>query len=241
MVNYYSILNLSPSASKKEIEEAFRKLAHKYHPDKNKGNLVSSKKFQRILEAYQALQNPQLRKELQAYLNENKTKVTKPNEKKLDLEVQLEVSIEDVFKKKELILKYTRPLKGKKTDSEVLVQLPPQIKSGDKLKFKGFGGGLGDRLFGDLYVKITFKPHPYFQIKNRDILLSWSLPYNQALQGTEITIPGLESQLLVEVPKTKKPTSLRLKSQGLIKNKQGERGDMIVKIFIDYSKETRKE
>src|SRR4030043_1635977 len=50
--DYYNILGVSKSASDDEIKKAYRKLAHKYHPDKSGGD---EKKFKEINEAYQVL------------------------------------------------------------------------------------------------------------------------------------------------------------------------------------------
>jgi molecular chaperone DnaJ len=50
--NYYDILGVSKSASDEEIKKAYRKLAHKYHPDKPSGD---TDKFKEISEAYQVL------------------------------------------------------------------------------------------------------------------------------------------------------------------------------------------
>ncbi len=56
--DYYKILEVSENASKQEIKQAYRKLAHKYHPDKKGGD---EKKFKQINEAYQVLSNDQKR------------------------------------------------------------------------------------------------------------------------------------------------------------------------------------
>ena len=53
--NYYQILNVSPSASEAEIKNAFRKLAFKYHPDKNSDDALSESIFKEINEAYLVL------------------------------------------------------------------------------------------------------------------------------------------------------------------------------------------
>mgnify|MGYP000506835156 CR=1 FL=1 len=53
--DYYEILGVSKSASKDEIKKAYRKLALKYHPDKNKGDKASEDKFKEASEAYHVL------------------------------------------------------------------------------------------------------------------------------------------------------------------------------------------
>jgi len=55
---YYKILELPPNASDDEIKKAYKKLAMKYHPDKNPDNKEESeKKFKEIAEAYEILTN----------------------------------------------------------------------------------------------------------------------------------------------------------------------------------------
>lgn len=61
--NYYSTLGIEKSASQDEIKSAFRKLAHKYHPDKNQGDKTAEAKFKEINEAYQTLSDPSKRKQ----------------------------------------------------------------------------------------------------------------------------------------------------------------------------------
>ena len=53
--DYYDILGVSKSASKDEIKKAYRKLALKYHPDKNKGDKAAEEKFKEASEAYHVL------------------------------------------------------------------------------------------------------------------------------------------------------------------------------------------
>lgn len=53
--DYYDILGVSKSASQDEIKKAFRKLAHKYHPDKSGGDEA---RFKEMNEAYGTLSDP---------------------------------------------------------------------------------------------------------------------------------------------------------------------------------------
>lgn len=62
--NYYEVLGVPRSATKDEINKAFRKLAQKHHPDKQGG---SAEKFKEINEAYQVLSDDKKRKEYDTY------------------------------------------------------------------------------------------------------------------------------------------------------------------------------
>ncbi len=53
--DYYEILGVEKSASESEIKKAYRKMAMKYHPDRNKGDADAEKKFKEAAEAYEVL------------------------------------------------------------------------------------------------------------------------------------------------------------------------------------------
>ena len=59
--DYYEVLGLSKDASAEEIKKAYRKLAIKYHPDKNQGDKTAEEKFKEIAEAYAVLGDEQKR------------------------------------------------------------------------------------------------------------------------------------------------------------------------------------
>ena len=64
MKNYYEILGIPKTASEEEVKTAFRKLAHKYHPDKKGGD---EKKFKELSEAYSVLSDKKKRAEYDTY------------------------------------------------------------------------------------------------------------------------------------------------------------------------------
>jgi molecular chaperone DnaJ len=57
--DYYEVLNIKKGASPEEIKKAYRKLALKYHPDRNSSDSNAEDKFKEINEAYQVLSNPE--------------------------------------------------------------------------------------------------------------------------------------------------------------------------------------
>lgn len=59
--DYYSVLGVQRTASAKEIKQAYRRLARRYHPDVNPGDATTEQKFKEISEAYEVLSHPEQR------------------------------------------------------------------------------------------------------------------------------------------------------------------------------------
>ena len=61
--DYYKILDISKTATTAEVKKAYRKLAVKYHPDKNPNDKSAEAKFKEVNEANEILKNDKKRKE----------------------------------------------------------------------------------------------------------------------------------------------------------------------------------
>ena len=61
--DYYEVLGVSKTATDDEIKKAYRKIAIKYHPDRNPGNKEAEEKFKEAAEAYDVLHDQQKRQQ----------------------------------------------------------------------------------------------------------------------------------------------------------------------------------
>ncbi|NXK55870.1 DNJB8 protein, partial [Chauna torquata] len=74
MVDYYKVLGLQKNASQDDIRKSYRRLALKWHPDKNPSNKEEAeKKFKAVAEAYEVLSDPQKRSLYDRSVKENRS------------------------------------------------------------------------------------------------------------------------------------------------------------------------
>ena len=59
--DYYDLLGVDRNASESELKSAFRKMAMKYHPDRNKDDKESERKFKEVSAAYEVLKDSEKR------------------------------------------------------------------------------------------------------------------------------------------------------------------------------------
>ena len=65
--DYYEVLGVEKTASEDEIKKAYRKIAIKYHPDRNPGDKEAEEKFKEAAEAYNVLHDPKTRQQYDQY------------------------------------------------------------------------------------------------------------------------------------------------------------------------------
>lgn len=115
------------------------------------------------------------------------------------------------------------------------VKIPPNVRENSKIRMAGEGlpGKHGGEP-GDLYLIVKLKHHPFFKIDVDDIHSSVSITPAEAVLGTEIEIPTIDTPVKMVVPPgTQNDKVLRLRGKGLPHQKKEGRGDHFVKIKIN--------
>jgi curved DNA-binding protein len=112
------------------------------------------------------------------------------------------------------------------------VTLPPAMVSGQRIRLRN--QGIGD---GDLYLKITVSPHPFFRLEMSDICCELPLTPSAAVLGGDVEVPTLDGRVKMKLPAgVPSGKRLRLANKGYPTG-NGDRGDQLVEIIVAIPKE----
>lgn len=210
-MEYYKILGVEKTASADEIKKAYRKLAVKYHPDKNPGDKESEAKFKEISEAYAVLSDEKKRKEYDMYGAAG---------------FQQRYSQEDIFRNFDI--------------NDILGQFGFGGGKGGRTSFR-FGGGGGSSPFdffsqagggcggGGCRTQQA--------AKGEDQTYELSVTLDEVLHGAEKTVSlrrgGTAENVSVKVPKgIESGKRLRLSGKGAPSPHGGPPGDLYLKVTV---------
>ncbi|MEN6479930.1 MAG: molecular chaperone DnaJ [Anaerolineales bacterium] len=114
------------------------------------------------------------------------------------------------------------------------VNVPAGVDDGMRVRLAGEGDqGLYGGPAGNLYVMLHVKPHPFFQRRENDILVSININIAQAALGDRITVPTLDGETEVTIePGTQPGAVLRLRGKGVPRLRGVGRGDELVLLNV---------
>ena len=242
--DYYKIMGLAQDASDKDIKQAYRRLARKYHPDLNKEADAESK-FKELGEAYEVLKDPNKRKVYDQYAqNWSKNEHARRTQRQQQASSQYNEGdfdpthdfFESLFGERfrqstqagsdlhgNITIGLEEAFHGAIKElnlpaaQTVRVKIPAGVTSGQQLRLAGKGqAGRHGGTTGDLYLTITVDKHPLFDVMEKDIYVTLPItPWEAALGGT-IKVPTLGGNVDLKIPPgSQGGQSLRLKKRGL--------------------------
>jgi molecular chaperone DnaJ len=117
---------------------------------------------------------------------------------------------------------------------KVSVKIPAGVDNGSRLRLTGEGeGGAFGGPPGDLYVFIHAQNHEFFKRDDIHVLCQIPISFVQAALGDQITIPTLNGETELEIPKGTQPGDIfRLRGEGIPSLRNGHRGDQIIQVNI---------
>jgi curved DNA-binding protein len=211
-MDYYEVLGVKKDNSTQDIKKAYRKLAMKYHPDRNKGDKEAEEKFKKISEAYAVLSDPEKRKQYDTFGESG---------------FQQRYSQEDIFKGFDLgdILKEfgLGGMRGSFRTSG---------GQGSPFETFFFHGGPGQGGGRTSYHTSAQQP-----VKGSDLAYELSVSLNEVVSGSEKTISlrreNKTENVSVKIPKgIKEGQKLRLAGKGSPSPYGGPPGDLFLSIKI---------
>jgi molecular chaperone DnaJ len=171
-----------------------------------------------------------------------------------DVQASVEISLEEAFQgtRKSLALELDEPcatchgsgnVGGKpctschgtgwqRTRRDVDVKIPAGVRTGQKVRVSGEGGGgAGGR--GDLYLVVSVAPHPQFERKGDDLHVTLPLTAPEAALGATIEVPTLRGKVSMKIPPaTSSGRTFRLPGYGMPRVRGGGAGDELVTVRI---------
>lgn len=112
----------------------------------------------------------------------------------------------------------------------IKVKIPAGAQDGSRIRVPGMGegaapGGRG----GDLLIRLSTIPHPYFRRSGSDILIDIPVHYSEAARGAKVLVPTIEGPVKVTIPPgSSSGRKLRLKGKGVPVPGKAGRGDQYV-------------
>jgi DnaJ-class molecular chaperone len=127
--------------------------------------------------------------------------------------------------------------RGGKLES-ISVKIPAGMEPGKKIRLRGQGQPSAGGKAGDLLLKVTAEPHPYFKLTGLNIELRLPISIPEAIQGARIDVPTLSGVITLTIPPmSSSGKKLRLKGLGL-KGANGTVGDMTVELLVKLPETT---
>ena len=316
--DYYQTLGVGKTASDKELKQAYRKLARKFHPDVNPGDKSAEAKFKEINEAYEVLGDPDKRRKYdelganwrmyeqaqqQGYgggspfgagnpfggsggawtinmggpggyrtMSEDEMREMFGDEdpfsdffktffgggaaprdartagrgrggraqKGRDVEHAVDLTLEEAFHGATRRISIKEGGHARSVD----VRIPAGVNDGSRVRAPGEGGaGASGGASGDLYLRVSIRPHAVFERDGHDLRTKVAVPVTTAVLGGEANVPTMTGTVRLKIPETTQNGQVfRLKGHGMpAVGKPDQRGDLYAAVEVQLPRTLTKD
>jgi len=114
------------------------------------------------------------------------------------------------------------------------VKVPAGVEDGTRIRYSELGDvGVHGGRYGDLYVVLHVKEHPFFLREGKDLYCVLPISYAQAALGAEVKVPTLDGEHLLKIPEgTQSGKELHIRGKGVpVLNGHGK-GDLVVRVVV---------
>jgi curved DNA-binding protein len=153
-----------------------------------------------------------------------------------DIEGDILVTLDEAMRGsvRSISLERVNPKTGQTEAQTFKVRVPVGVKEGQTIRIPGKGGdGANGGTSGDLFLHVRYAAHPDFRARGSDLHYDLDLAPWEAVLGTTVSVPTLESPVKVRIPAgTNNGCQLRVRGRGLPRGRDGERGDLYVVVNV---------
>jgi curved DNA-binding protein len=153
-----------------------------------------------------------------------------------DIEGDILVTLDEALRGsvRSISLERVNPKTGQTEAQTFKVRVPVGVKEGQTIRIPGKGGdGANGGTSGDLFLHVRYAAHPDFRARGSDLHYDLDLAPWEAVLGTTVSVPTLESPVKVRIPAgTNNGCQLRVRGRGLPRGRDGERGDLYVVVNV---------
>ena len=239
MSNYYEVLGVEKNASKDDIKKAYRKLAQKYHPDRNPDDDAKTK-FQEISKAYQTLSDEEKRAAYDNPAPEGFTFRTSNMGGGRGMEDQIRRMMDEMmgrqtygsrqqYQMANVHITLEEAFTGTtRTLNDTPFNIPAGVRNGTQLLLK-------DPQIGDIIIVINIGRHAKFRVSQDDLLTAIKIDAIEAMLGVECNVTNIDGKIIkVKIPAGIQHGKLvRVAGKGMPNPEiQGQRGDLLVQVAI---------
>uniref|UniRef100_A0A3B3ZKE0 J domain-containing protein n=1 Tax=Periophthalmus magnuspinnatus TaxID=409849 RepID=A0A3B3ZKE0_9GOBI len=238
--DFYKVLGVSPDSNEDEIKKAYRKLALKFHPDKN-SDAEAEDKFKEIAEAYEILTDPKKRNIYDQFGEEGNIF---RNNFQMDpsfsssfhgsdyFDIYFGQDDEDLFNP---FRRFTFSRVGGYTDKVLNVVVKKGWRAGTKITFPREGNETPNKGPADITFILKDQEHPQYKRDGANIVYTAKITLKEALCGCTINVPTLDSRMMpLPCSDIIKPGAMRrLRGEGLpLPKSPSQKGDLVVEFQV---------